>query len=411
MKRSDVHRVSIKLGLESTEPEVVETEVTFPAEDTESAGAIEDQQELQADIDDVNELDKFNEATTDVEELTVAVECSIASGKGLNRFEAAALNKALSASMGKYLPVENNLVPGREAYDATETDNNLATTKETKKGLGQSTKEFIKMIVAKIMSIFQKARNSFKQVTDRFRTTKDQLRKNTALVKDNLPEGETKVKFNTVNLYLAGTETFDLQAVSVATKEFSNGVTIISEFDPDVGLVEAINAINSGDEAAFKAAMEKHETNVTSTFEKLPKGELPSGKKFTLTQDGMFKTIRLKRAEKANPDSVKEFTVDKEELLNISIIALNASEKFANTAQRKSEEVAKSGSALTNAMKKTTSDETKANRDFYTGLSGYVLGSVGLFFNTYDLTRVIASNIAQLNKAAVEAGAENKPNE
>ena len=47
-------------------------------------------------------VDDAIDATESVEELNVATEAAIASGKGLNRIEAAALNMALKAAVGKY---------------------------------------------------------------------------------------------------------------------------------------------------------------------------------------------------------------------------------------------------------------------------------------------------------------------
>lgn len=270
MNTLNKRKLYISLGVESAEA-VVEAEVPNEGEGV-MANHLDTVDEIQDFQDDVDTLEDFSDTVESTSDLAVAVESAIASGKGLSRIEAAALTKALKASAGKYIEIENNVVPGTESYDVAlhdgkeNTAHNKEQTKEAGKGLKETIKAFIQAIIKKIKAIGLKFKNMIKSVTDRVGNLDRSIKVAADLLTKTPEFGEQEIKFNSLNLHIDGKV---------------NGKAILSSLEE----LQRINSIVLG--AKFSAEEQKF---VDAGWDAVSKSDMPNMQKFVEGLNGFTLT-------------------------------------------------------------------------------------------------------------------------
>lgn len=348
MRHNDIKRLYITLGVESADTPI-DPALDVQTEDTISAEAIESVDEA-AELDsDVKQLENFTDVTEGVGDLDVAIEAALASGRGLTRIEATSLNLALKATMGKYVPVENNIVPGRESYDVSthvnkpgtgggDNSNNTEQTQAAKKGIKESIKAFIAAIIKKIKSIIQAAKGLFKRIYDRIYLLRGKLAKLAQSLKDSEYFGSMKVKYNIVNVHIDGKFEVDafadaLMNAQLIFRQLATGDDRRSK-EEEKFLDDGVKAIKESDGELWDKLRVTLRGFMATDFSKLCEGKvskredgkvasesLPGGKRlvFSPGQDtGMMQlpTIVFQRVDKLEGDPTVEINLPDRDALN-----------------------------------------------------------------------------------------------
>lgn len=430
MSTLNKRKLYISLGVESAEA-IVEAEVPNEGEGV-MASHLDTVDEIQDFQDDVDTLDDFSDTVESTSDLAVAVESAIASGKGLTRIEAAALTKALKASAGKYIEIENNVVPGIESYDIALHDGNENTahnkeqTKEASKGLKETIKAFIQAIIKKIKAIGLKFKNMIKSVTDRVGKIQQKL-KNTADLLKNTPEfGKQEIKFNSLNLHIDGK--FDGAAILSSLEDLKRiGSTLLG----DNFSTEEQKFIDAGWEAVNKSDMSQMQKFVEglngftlTTFasfskksEKLENGEyvsqqFPGGRQFKLNPgqpdtERQLSIIEFKRTVKGSEDYDEVVTAPDSRMLadmidSVFELITKYRLQMGQGKGRQKESMIEIEKRLKNFDAKKDA-EYSGDRKMITSITTYCSKEFALKLWLFDYCVLLVSNIADLTTKACAA--------
>lgn len=358
MRYSERKRLYLSLGIESAEAETEVNPNDFNEAETLAANEIENVSEIKDLSTDTEQLDDFAGATETAVELNAAVEAAVSSGKGLSRIEAAALTKALQASVGRYVTIENNLVPAVESYDIAAYDgktsagetNNKEQTAAAKKGIKAGIKAFIDAIIKKIKAIINAAKGFFKKIYDRL--TLSFKRVNAINEKLSKIEyfGEYKTKYNAVNIHMEGGYTPDKYAESIMTLlsvviKIASGE--VSKSDQEIKfLADGIEAIKKADIGVWEKIRISLRAYLATSFSSLLENKIskkddgtvvsetfPGGKRLVFspgndTGTNQLPSISFQRTDKPEGDPVVEIALPDRDtfkgLLQASIATLNA---------------------------------------------------------------------------------------
>ena len=196
-------QLKTSLGVEGADIIVEEIPEDVPEGETVSADAIE----TIGDKAEVQQLDNQAEdlATVDElgEELVVAVESALATGKGLRPLEAVALRLTTKQLTGKYTSAIEDGMPAREEFGGTADayDTTVLAVEGLKSGISafwETAKAQFLKIIETIQKLFRKVMSLFVSVTKRAQALKARAEE---------MEGEEQVgtvKINTTNLKIGG---------------------------------------------------------------------------------------------------------------------------------------------------------------------------------------------------------------
>lgn len=441
MRFSERKRLYLNLGIEQAEVELQSNPEDFNEGDSVSASEIESVGEMKEMTDDVDQLDDFAEATDTAVDLNVAVESALASGKGLSRIEAAALTKALEASVGRYVTIENNLVPAIESYDVAVHDgrsasvdsNNKEQTVAAKKGIKEGIKAFIEAIIKKIKTIINAAKGFFKKINDRLSLSIKRLNNvNNQLLKAEY-FGEIKTKYNAVNIYLEGGYTPDKFAE--AMMDMLSVVSKISTGDVDSSAQEAkflsdgIEALKQADISMWDKVRVALRAYMATSFSNMLEGKIskkdgglvvsetfPGGKRLVFkpgndTGTNQLPTISLQRTDKPEGDPNIEINLPDRDtlkgLMQASISLFNtvvSSRKLESSFDKAYKEVINKLDAA-----KTLSDaKVEDNKEILTSISMFT-GSSAAFRSKVMWFAVDQINgISQMAEMALKLNEESK---
>lgn len=367
MRHNDIKRLYLTLGVESADTPI-DPALDVQTEDTISAEAIESVDEA-AELDsDVKQLENFTDVTEGVGDLDMAIEAALASGRGLTRIEATSLNLALKATMGKYVPVENNIVPGRESYDVSthvnkpgtgggDNSNNTEQTQAAKKGMKESIKAFIEAIIKKIKSIIHAAKGLFKRIYDRVYILNGKLNQLVKKLKESDYFGSQKAKYNVVNVHIDGG--FSVDDFADALMDVGGVFRYLAESSDDYSkeeekfLTDGLKAVKESDGELWDKLRVSLRGFMATDFSKLCDNKvtkredgsvvgavLPGGKRlvFSPGQDtGMAQlpTITFQRTEKLEGDPSKEINLpDRDALSGMMQASVSIIHTFASTKER-----------------------------------------------------------------------------
>lgn len=415
-------KLYLQLGVESDEV-IVDTDV--PAENETLVAADLDAEADKQDLDnEVNELEEFTNATDGVDELSVAVEAAVASGRGLTKIEAAALTKALQSCAGRYIDIENNVVPATESYDVAvhdgreNTEHNKEQTKEASKGLKATLKAFIEAIIKKLKSVLLKFKNSWKAITDRMGRLEAKI-KNAAKILENTPEFESQeVKFNSRNLYLDGGLKPEKLKAGIEEITLINNTFLSADFSSeeskflDAG-IKAVKESGGSNWDKFRDMLNGHTLTAFSRIAKNGKKEengqyispeLLGGRHLVLTPGSEggneLSVITIKRLSEGS-DELNEIvkTPSKRELGDIVDDTFMMVTTFRQNFSRK-------GSMGSGSMDKVLKElgsysprneaELSGDKKRLTDLSNFISRSSSLTLWLWDYNILVTSNIAEL---------------
>jgi hypothetical protein len=252
MKRLNRSKLFLSLGIESAEAAV---DNDFNENDSDVAEELETEQESAEIKEDNQMLEDVSDATESAMELEVAVEAASMTKNGLSRIEAAALTVALKNSIGRYISVENNVVPAIESYEVGpvgggEEGDNKEKTNEAKKGMKATIKAFVDAILEKLKGFVKKIMNFFKAFSDRNVRTFDKLPKIAKQI-DTIPDfKDLKIRQNSNNIHLSGV--FDIEKFSESMKLLANVTEVMYTHDrgeeQDKFLKAGMDALKASDE-------------------------------------------------------------------------------------------------------------------------------------------------------------------
>ncbi len=435
MSRLDRKKLYLSLGLESAET-IADGQLADVPETDEVANteleALDETQDLTADVE---QLDDVSDVVESSEELNVAVEAALASGRGLNRIEAAALTMTLKQTMGRYIEVERNVVPAVESYDlavhdgSAAAENNKEQTKEAKKGIKESIKAFVKAILEKLKMVFKKIANAFKSITDR-RIRSYAALKELAKKLNTLPDfANLEIPFNTHNTYIGGK--FDLKSLLEGVKNFNHITETYrqnSTSDEEKKFLEAgFSALEKSDEdnwskmriglngalATFYNRMVPETTKGEDGT--LSSKELPGGRviKFTPGEEKgnkQLSTITLTRGIKNENNDLKEKAVlsDRRTLEDLVDETLIGMTKVLTTLRESSNEIDEIRRTVESRLKLDPKKEANYsnNREQLMSLSNFAKESGFFRFLMFDYNVVLTTNVYEIVKGAFEVTAK-----
>lgn len=427
-------RLYLQLGIEQAEAGI---DVDVPMEvDTDASVDLDtslEANDLKAETDELND---FAAATDGVEDLSVAVEAAIASGRGLTRIEAVALSKALKATAGKYIDIEDNVVPANESYDVAvhdgrsgeNTENNKEQTKAAGKGIKETIKAFIQAIIKKLKGIYQKFRDLGKSITDRVGSGQNKLK----LAYEQLEKSEHfdshEIEFNLLNLHIGGKFDADKLADSLEQLETINKTILGSGYSDDEKkfLDAGFDAVKATDSNAWGKFRDGLNGFTLTTFASFGKNgtqddgeyyspEFPGGRHFILDpgqNEGshQLSTIRFQRksrGEDAERGKVKIMCPSKNELIDLLDLAFVAYSTFRTNYQ-------KGASRLENnykeTMKRLQNFEVRSeallagDKGKISSIAGYETANQWLIRWLWDYNLLMAANISELAHASSAAG-------
>lgn len=443
MRFNERKRLYLSLGIEQAETELQIDPESFNEGDSVAANEIESVGDVKEIGEDVDQLDDFTESTVTASDLNVAVEAALASGKGLNRIEAAALTKALQASVGRYVTIENNLVPAVESYDIKPYDerdaknstgsNNKEQTTTAKKGIKEGIKAFIDAIIKKIKSIIIAAKGFFKKIYDRMTLSVKRLK----VVFDRLEKGEyfgeQKAKYNITNIYMEGGFSPDKFAESMMVLLFAVG-KIVGDIDNSASEQEA-KFLSDGIEALKKADIDMWDkvrialrAYMATSFSAMLEGKIskqeggmvvsetfPGGKRLVFnpgsdTGTNQLPTISFQRTDKPEGDPTVEINLPDRDTFNgllkasISLLSSGRTSDRSNSFSEAYEEVIKKLDAV-----KTIDDaKIEGNKEILTSISMFT-GSSSAFRSKilwFSIDQI--SGICQMAELAIKLHDESK---
>lgn len=443
MRFSERKRLYLNLGIEQAEVDLGTDPEDFNEGESASASEIESVGEVKELTADVDQLDDFAAATDATMDLNVAVESALASGKGLNRIEAAALTKALKASVGRYITIENNLVPAIESYDVTVHDgraasadtNNKEQTTAAKKGIKEGIKAFIEAIIKKIKTIIIAAKGFFKKIHDRTSIGIRRLANAFRTLKQSEYFGEIKTKYNTTNIYMEGGYTPDKFAESMmvllltATK-IANGETANSEQETKF-LSDGIEALKQSDISSWDKVRVALRAYMATSFSSMFEGKVskqgdgtvvsetfPGGKRMVFspgndTGTNQLPTISLRRTDKPEGDPTTEINLpDRDTFKGL----LQASMSMMNTMWQATKE--RNQSSFDKAYKEVIDklDATKSlkdakiegNKEILTSISMFTGSSAAFRSKVFWFAIDQISGICQMVELAIKLNEESK---
>lgn len=466
MRNKDIKRLYLTLGIESEETPL-DPALDVEPEDTDSATAIDNFDDLKDAEKETTELDNFTDSTEAASDLEIAVESALASGRGLTRIEAASLNLALKACMGKYVTVENNLVPGTESYDVGpytggkeignkvgqytggnkshsqgaakpddgNTENNTEQTKTAKKGIKESIKVFIQAIIKKIKGIIHAMKGFFKKFNDRLFWVKGKLKKIIDEMKKTEYFGEFKVKYNVANIHMDGKYNTDdfidgLMLVGSAFRQLSSGKFEDSSDEEKKFLLDGVAALKeSGGEKwnQVRTALRAYlATGFASMLEnKTIKGEegevtsapLPGGYRLVFSpgsDQGMkqLPMISFTRKDKLEGDPEQEILLPNRDLLNgiISVASgiygtYEMTKKVTDATMHTYDEVIRQ---IDKKYKPEQEAEVENDKDRLASISNYAANATAFRSRFYYFGLDMISTAVQMAEIALKKAAEEK---
>lgn len=430
MKFSSSRQVFLNLGRESEEVTVVEEPMDEVAV-SETEG-LEEMQDLKEENDLVEDA---IETTDSVDGLTVAVESTLATGRGLNRFEAAALNRAIRSCTRDFISEDTHLVPATESYEETEVpnngddakkegENNKETSKEAKKGLKETIKAFFKAIIEKAKGMWKKLLNIIKSFKDRSAQTITHL-KALAAKMESLPEfTKVEVEMNTLNLHLGGKVAFEniLTGVQAVDKILDGIYKTTRSGDEHNFLMSGLEALKGDKETdkwqkfkiasnAFTVTYYKSLTDgkSTSTDAGHESEELLGGRSLVLSKPdesgfNQLATISLERTKGQGELADKITVPSKRSLADLIDESLALAVKAQNIYQDKKaiDRVGTDIAHIEKVLDVNVIDESNfsSNKGDYISMMRLFRSGSQLRYWITDLSLIIASNVYQLASKA-----------
>lgn len=424
----------LNLGRESAEAPVEPTEALEPMDEVATT-ELEAHDEAVELAEDENIVEDAIDTTEAVDELVVAAEAAIATGKGFNRIEAAAFNLALKAAVGKYTQVENHIVPAQESYEvstnadgktsATQDATNKETTSEAKKGLKETVKAFIASIIAKLKGVWKNIVNFVKSLGDRTQKNIGRL-KSLATKLDSLPDFKDKVvEINGLNLHMDGkVEIPALKAGIEHLKEIIEKVYANARSSGEHAFLqqgmEAAMASDASPWEKARASLNAHtvtffksmEPNATKTENMYAGKDLPGGRQLVMNvpeEKGtkQLSFIQMKRT-KGQGELKSQITVpNKESLAGIIddlLFLMVKGQQF--TDKNATKRVEADISSVTEKLKYNAAKEAELekNRERIMSMFNLTMSGSSLRFWIYDLCLVVTNNFYTV--AAKALGAE-----
>ena len=174
MKQSLRKQLFAGLRLEQAEVDIDPTLTAVTEDDLEEttegessvAEAIEDV-ELDTEVNDIeNEGEDLDDAAETLNELDVAVESYVASGKSLSKIEVLALTATVKQVTGKYVKDSSMVVPAIESFNSHD---GIDQTKLAHEGIKEAAKSFGDASVAAVKKAFERLKEIISNFIKRFR--------------------------------------------------------------------------------------------------------------------------------------------------------------------------------------------------------------------------------------------------